>query len=281
MKVTPEIYRKAYELAKSYLPSQRIEGVTCELIEKYQNEPSSTPKPASKKEIYKYLLYSAQEMGMKPTVIGKAIGGVERLAPILNDFDPDYVVKTYGDDWQAVLIHVEEKLNPYGKIRKTPRSIWPRYCQTIISAAEFIKQFDSADDFFKWVDSFDRDDRSRAGLPMLLDHEIKGFGFALSCDFLMKLGYSNFSKPDVHLRDIFTALELCQVGVDDYHLFKTIISMAKSANVTPYATDKLFWLIGSGYFYNDPFIGSNGRIGSHKQKFIKFVRSKLFAANET
>jgi hypothetical protein len=107
---------------------------------------------------------------------------------------------------------------------------------------------------------------------MLLDHEIEGFGFALSCNFLKELGYVNFPKPDVHLRDIFTALELCQAGVDDYQLFNAIIRVASNANVTPYAADKLFWLIGSGNFYDDPMIGS---IGSHKQDFLEFARSKL------
>ena len=279
MTATQEIDRKAYELAKSYIPS-KVEGVTREIIEKYQNEPGSTPRPASKNELYRYLLYSAQEMAMKPNVIGNAIGGVDRLALILDDFNPDYVLRTYGDKWEAVLVQIEEKLNPVGVIRKTPRSIWPRYCQTIISAAKFIEQFDSANDFFNWVDFFDRDDRSRASLPMLLDHEINGFGFALGCDFLMKLGYTNFCKPDVHLRDIFTGIELCQPKVDDYHLFKAIIRVAKNANVSPYAADKIFWLIGSGYFYHDPSIGSKGRVGSWKNEFIKFARSELYGSNE-
>ncbi len=280
MTATQKIDRKAYELAKSYLPS-KIEGVTREIIEKYQNEPDSAPRLSSKKELYRYLLYSAQEMAMKPKVIGNAIGGLDKLALISDEFDPDYVLRTYGDEWEAVLVQIEEMLNPVGKIRKTPRSIWPRYCQTIISAAKFIEQFDSANDFFNWVDFFDRDDRSRASLPMLLDHEIKGFGFALGCDFLMRLGYHNFCKPDVHLRDIFTGLELCQPKVDDYHLFKTILRVAKNANVTPYAADKIFWLIGSGYFYNNPDIGSKGRIVSQKNEFIKFARSELYGSSQS
>jgi hypothetical protein len=144
--------------------------------------------------------------------------------------------------------------------------------QTGLRAKEEL--IESADDFFKWVDFFNQDDRARASLPMLLSHEIDGFGFALSCDFLKELGYVNFPKPDVHLRDIFTALELCQAGVDDYQLFKAIIRVAGNANVTPYATDKVFWLIGSGNFYEDPVIGSNGLTGSHKQDFIEFARSK-------
>jgi len=129
--------------------------------------------------------------------------------------------------------------------------------------------------FFKWVEFFDRDARARASLPMLLSNEIEGFGFALSCDFLKEMGYVNFPKPDVHLRDIFTALELCNDKRDDYQLFKAIVRLSSNANVSPYNADKVFWLIGSGYFYNDRYIGKNGRIGSRKKDFIKYARPIL------
>ena len=39
--------------------------------------------------------------------------------------------------------------------------------------------------------------------------------------------------------------------------------------------DKLFWLIGSGNFYDDPQIGDSGKIGNHKKRFIAFGRKKL------
>jgi hypothetical protein len=110
---------------------------------------------------------------------------------------------------------------------------------------------------------------------MLLSNEIEGFGFALSCDFLKELGYINFPKPDVHLRDIFTALKLCPAKCDDYKLFKAIVRVANHANVSAYNTDKVFWLIGSGYFYDDPHIGKKGKIGRHKQKFISYAVKKL------
>lgn len=47
---------------------------------------------------------------------------------------------------------------------------------------------------------------------------------------------------------MFAALELCENEVDDYRLFKAIIRVAKNAGVTPYALDKLFWLIGRETF---------------------------------
>jgi len=45
-------------------------------------------------------------------------------------------------------------------------------------------------------------------------------------------------------------------------------------NRTPYDVDKLFWLSGSGSFYDDPQIGKNGRIGGMKGVFIDFVRAR-------
>ena len=272
MKATPEIDRRAYELAKGYLPGLNITGVTQALIEKYLNPLSLNPRPTSKEELYQRLLNSAQTAHMKAGVIGRAIGGVDKLAPILFGFNPEAVLDRYEDDWEAVLDQIVKEIKPRGKIRRTPRAIWPLYCQTILSAAAFINQFDKANQFFEWADFFDRDVKARPSLPMLLDREIKGFGFALSCDFLKELGYVNFPKPDVHLHDIFTALELCPIGVDDYQLFKAIIRLASNADVTPYAADKVFWLIGSGDFYADPEIRS---ISSHKQEFIKFARLKL------
>ena len=275
MKPTPEIDRKAYELAKSYLPSLKIPGVTQALIEKYLNPLSLNSKPTSKEQLYCRILEHAQNANMKSEVIGGSIDGVDKLASVLYGFNPKAVLAEYGDNWQMVLDHIVKELNPRGQVRRTPQSIWPQYCRTILSAAEFIEQFASAEDFFRWIDFFDRDDRARASLPMLLGHKIEGFGFALSCNFLKELGYIKFPKPDVHLHDIFTALELCENGNDNYQLFKAIIRVAIHSNVTPYNADKVFWLIGSGYFYQDPMIGSKGRVGSHKKDFIEFARTKI------
>ena len=51
--------------------------------------------------------------------------------------------------------------------------------------------------------------------------------------------------------------------------------MARNACVSPYNADKLFWLVGSGYFYDDPQIGNKGRIGRHKKEFIEMARERL------
>ena len=56
MKPIPEIDRQVYELAKNYLPSLRIEGVTPSLIEKYLNLFNLKQRPTSKEELYRHIL---------------------------------------------------------------------------------------------------------------------------------------------------------------------------------------------------------------------------------
>jgi hypothetical protein len=226
------------------------------------------------------MLESAQAAGMKAGVIGRAIGGVKELRPVLCEFDPPGVLKKFPTPrWKLVLDEIEARLKPRGKIRRTRRAIWPHYCQTILSAARFLERFGSPEEFYRWLDFFDCDDRARAALPLLLAEEIEGFGFALACDFLKELGYANFGKPDVHLRDIFRALGLCSRDASDYELFRAIVRVAQHAGVTPYSVDKAFWLIGSGYFYRDKQIGRNGRTGSHKREFIVLAKRRLAKAS--
>ncbi len=248
MTYTARIDGQAYVLAKSYLPSLGLNQITTNLIEKYLNPLTINPKPTSKEGIYQRILESAQNANMKAGVIGKAIGGVSRLSVVLENFNAKAILNKYCNGWEDILDDIVNQLQPRGEIRRTQKSIWPHYCQTILSAANFIEQFASANDFFSWLDFFDKDDRARASLPMLLSREIEGFGFALSCDFLKEMGYVNFPKPDVHLRDIFSALNLCPPNADDYQLFKSIIRLSGHAHVSAYNADKVFWLLGSGYF---------------------------------
>ena len=79
----------------------------------------------------------------------------------------------------------------------------------------------------------------------------------------------------MHVKDIFGSLWLCPPGAGDYGVFKAVGRLARNAGVTPYNVDKLFWLIGSGYFYNDEHIGKKGRIGSRKEAFISLVQPAL------
>lgn len=87
----------------------------------------------------------------------------------------------------------------------------------------------------------------------MISYEISGMGFPLACDFLKELGFSEYGKPDVHLKDIFKALNLIDQNEKsatklDYQTFKVIDRIAEENDTTAYSVDKIFWLIGSGNF---------------------------------
>lgn len=263
----------AYSYGKDFL-LQMNTSVTPELLEKYLH--LSEPKRHSQTIplIYKALLISAQNANMRAKVIGESVGGIDNLGVVLCSFQPSEILAEFTQGWEQVLAAIERELQPRGQIRRAPRSIWPQYCKTILSAANFLVEFSTADEFYQWVDFFDRDNRSRSALPLLLEREIDGIGFALACDFLKELGYINFAKPDIHIRDIFTGIGLCPARAYDYDVFKAVVRVAMNVGVTPYNVDKLFWLIGSGNFYEDAQIGNNGRVRSLKKEFIKTWKDK-------
>lgn len=267
--------QKAYDLAKEFLLSQARPKITEERLEsdlsgKGVKQPSTLP------EVYYHLLDAARNANRKRKVIGGPLGDdLHRLAEPLCDFDPYAVVHRYGDDWKQVLENIIPILQTRKPIRQEPQSIWPQYCQTILSGARFLAKFDSLDEFREFVELFDRDDRSRPALAMLIDHEVKGIGLALACDFLKEMGYFEFGKPDVQLRFIFTALGLCPSKPTDYELFQAIVRVAKNVGVKPYNADKLFWLTGSGYSRPDGESSREKRMPSQKEKFIEYARPKL------
>lgn len=275
MLITIERDRQAYALAKEYLLSFAPLGVTPELLKSYLDPAPVAMRPVTIRGIYQRILESAANRGMSQGVIAGAIGGIGNLTNVLCDFEPEAIIKKYGGRPSAILDAIERELQPTGQVRRTARSLWPLFCRTIVSGASFMSQFHSADEFYAWVDVFDRDDRSRPALPMLLPCEVAGFGFALACDFLKELGYFNFGKPDIHLCSIFKGLGLAEPKASDYGVFKAITRVARHQEVSPYNVDKLFWLVGSGYFYNDRYIGSNGRIGTNRDEFIKQASAKL------
>jgi len=208
---------RAYELAREYLLNLAPGIITNEGLDRYERLSTTRSRPDSIPGIYHRLLDSIQNAGMRPAVIGGSIGGTEQLKRVLCDFEPTLILNRYTT-WQSAMDEIQVVLQPRGQIRLGNRSIWPMFCRAILSSAAFLSQFPSADDFYKWIDFFDSDERARAALPLLLDAEIEGLGFALACDFLKELGYTSFSKPDVHLRDIFTGIGLCPEGVSDLGL---------------------------------------------------------------
>lgn len=268
---------KIYKRAVRFLLSKKEQGITKDVLDSYIFEPEKS-RPNTLKGIFLKLLKAAQNAQRKSNVIGKSLGqhGVERLGSVLGDFSPSFVKSKY-QSWEQLFDTIKREIKPRGKMHKTPRAIWPGYCQTILEGAKFLSYFASAGDFYRFVDPFARspDERVNLALPLLIEKSIKGFGFALSCDFFRQLGYSQYAKPDVHINKILKGIGICYPDESDYEVTLALNRIARRAHVSPFAVDKALWLIGSGKFYkHKSSIGKNGQLPRMRDEFLAYVKKR-------
>ncbi len=106
---------------------------------------------------------------------------------------------------------------------------------------------------FAWLDGNDRNADLRVALANSFKphhpNYIPEISFALFCNIVKEMGYLTFVKPDVQLKDFAQRLRIANLPDNDECVFRAFVRLARSANVTPFAADKLFWLIGTGNFH--------------------------------
>jgi hypothetical protein len=149
------------------------------------------------------------------------------------------------------------------------QSYWVVFCKGVLSGAAFLTSFGSLDSVDAFIMGFQYHDLSIPALPMVMEREIYGMGFALACDFLREAGYRNYGKPDVHVKDILFGLEIVEYR-DNYEVFKALLRMARVSDELPVIVDKVLYLIGSGNI-GKPDI----KIGRQKKVFIEEMQAKL------
>jgi len=265
--------KKIYIKGKRFLVERIPSKDAKEILSSYLDFPDQSQFSVSISELFRRLLLSAQNTNMKPGVIGGAVGGFNNLGKALYSFNPKKTLKRFDGQPEALLDHIVETLNPRGEIRREARSIWPKYCKTILSAAAFLNQFSSEHEFYEWANSLYTNKKSMPALPMILAAEVEGIGYPLACDFLKELGFIEYGKPDVHVIDIFVGVGLCDPKPHPYQVQKIIMQIAEASGVSPYNVDKLFWLIGSGRFYQHKYLGKDGHIGRMKEEFIAEINA--------
>lgn len=267
--------REFYDFAYNFLleeAAKKDPRITKEVVDKYLTVPEPKNNVKNLNDIFYKVLFHAQNAQGKPNIIGGAIGGVDNLGKVLFDFDATKVLNKYDGKETSLLQDIQEEFNLQNintEFEGRRAGTWPKYCRTIIDAAKFVKQFKDKDCFFKFVNSYYEDDNKMAELPLVLSDKIYGLGFALSCDFLKELGFVNYGKPDVHLKEILAAYNYVSAKASDKDVLRKMIKITKNAEISCYKFDKVLWLIGSGFFYEDKF-GKNedGKIGSMKAAFI-------------
>lgn len=226
-------------------------------------------------DIYFRLLESGQNRDSSVNVIGKSIGGLENLSSILYDFDPILTCVEYpfGSE-ERLLKDIISKLKPTGQVRSSNKSKWPQYIKTIISGAYFLSKYANYNNFIKFINEYNKDVFSRSAVALLISTEVFGLGFPLACDFLKELGYTEFSKADVHTKAILKELNLIGSYHSkniDYFTFHAMNRIANNCNILPFDVDKLLWLIGGGNFYHDKEIIF--KIGRKRDEFIQYAKN--------
>lgn len=253
--------QKIYEEACNFLKSKVGEVILEKQLNYYYNH-----KIDSLEDIFRQMIESLKN---KQGYVN-FIADVKQMESILECFNPKKVFKKYETGWQKLFIEFQ---NTFGQKYKmdinNKRNAWVMYSQGVYSCSKFLTNFNSVQEFDEFIKSFFHNEFTIASLPMLLEKEIFGFWFPLACDFLKELWYVQYGKPDVHLKDIFIELKIVE-NETDYEIFKKIVKIAILVKKDPVIVDKIFWLIGSGNFYE-----SNIKIGRQKSEFINYAKDKI------
>lgn len=248
-------------------------GISRAELDSYLN--NQRERPSTLEDLFKRLLQSLMDAGMRKRVIEGALPGqsIESFAKVTKDFSPVHTYAKYGDDDRGLLKDIKSKIKPTGQLRTAKKSLWPQYCKAMLSTAKFLQQFGNTAEFYTWVDQLNADPRLRIGLPLILSKELYGVGFALACNILIDLGYREFAKPDRHVKRILQGAGLLGAKASDYEALKVVFEICDGLpSVFPYSLDKALYLIGSGNYYHHKQVvikGKRDRIG----RFVKFLRT--------
>ncbi len=258
-------YKFVFEQAKNYLNLIIAEhpSLNYSILKKHLEQESKFDDIF---DAHRRLIESLSNRNMMVSVIGFTKKEKE-MKEILFGYDPSKILAAYKNHDELL-----EKFKSKFKLQDTQskRSLWCKFSEGIISGSRFMASFKNKDDFDSFIKMFARNKYTKAALPMLLSKEIRGFGFALACDFLKELGYRDYPKPDVHLIKIFYELGL-STSSEPYDVYKSIVEMAESVGEDAYTVDKIFWLISSGRFYL-----VNIETGRNRDKFIKSIKTNRF-----
>lgn len=227
-------------------------------------------------ELLSAILFSAQNRQDANRVIeGSVKGKWDGLRKLLLDFDPEAILRTWNTS-DDLFQYIQESTEVTGEKRDTARSRWPQFCKSILSASRFITRFDTSNQFFAWIETFRATPDTAAALPLILAEEIDGFSLALACDFLKELGYKEFPKPDVHIKNLAHRLRISS-ATSDYMLLRDLMRLGPSLGKlghSLYTFDKYLWLLGSGRFYLVVEDGYELSIGRQIEPFVSRIRQQ-------
>lgn len=227
--------------------------------------------------------FSAQRSESRKDEILEAIVGVKNLS---SEAFPDKVYRLYLE--QILAVNLEEALqrleSKSGLIKGDGRCLWKRWLNSVQDSASYVLQFNSGNDFCEQFSNIDS--RFLFAGPISIKRKITGIGFALACEALKELGFTQYVKPDTHINDVFIKLDLAKESHSSLdtqlNVFDAAIELVQAYNskqgksglITAYELDKLIWLCCSGYFYKEN-IRINDGVRALKTDLIELLRRSI------
>jgi hypothetical protein len=263
--LTDSVCKAIFDAARKQLLSNP--EVNEALIEKYLNSYKNRDL-CSIEGVLEGILHSVKnKQGMPKTISDE---DVKELKFTMCDYNPTRILEEFQNDYKQVFKKIVSEFHPKGNLDiNNKRSYWVLFCKAVISASIFLKQFETIKDFNQFVERFYLNEYTRVALPLLLEKEIDGIGFALACDFLKENGYPKFVKPDVHIIEIFHGIGLSD-SEEPYQVFKDVLRFSEKIGEIPFRVDKLFWLVGKGEFEDEGI-----KIKKDRDDFIREARKLL------
>ena len=198
-----------------------------------------------------------QDYQFMPNVIG--FNNPERresFRKILFDFDHLKILENYDEESLF-----ESFCDAFPVKNKESRSnSWRRYAKGILSICSYLTRFKNIQEFNEYCSGFHGD----ITLPDEMSREIIGMGFPLACNLIKDIGFNDYCKPDVHLKDVLAGTGYC--NDDDRSVFDCVRAIASANDINAHAVDSRIWLICSGYYYKH-----NVSIPSHKKELIEKI----------
>ena len=264
--------RRVFSAAREFLFRESPQEITEQIIQGYLDPGESEDAVFTLPRIYEKALEAAMNSNINAKVVGSVLtGNAGKLHDILLDFCPRKVFQKYNSREELLLGTFLQLIEDKEDINLTSKGPWPRFCKTVISAAEFFSQFEDGEDFFRWAGQFIGDFRAVPALPLLLGKEVYGMGFTLACDFLISIKLESYCIVDTTVKGLLVSAGLLDPGADGFKTLKAISRIAQHNDTNPYTVDKVFWLIGTGYFYNHLDLGKQKSGDRLKKQFIQEI----------
>lgn len=184
------------------------------------------------------------------------------IEEILFNYHSEMVLSYYNEDKLYYTFSEKFTLD----FPKTKKSQWRLYAKSIISVANFLNSFSSFEEFDKFIFN---NKTQKLEFIQLLQNKIFGMNFSVACKILEELGYEEYSKINIHIKDILANFNLCDEL--EYHIFNFVSEMANVVNDTVYRINQLFLLVCTGNFYYD-----NIRTNRNKEKLIERIMIKFY-----